>query len=70
MIGKHIGVVAAYDDGGVIGNEGRLPWNIRAELKHFRHITYDATIVMGYKTWESIFWSCFAWKRNNSSLES
>lgn len=39
---------------GVIGNEGRIPWHLPADLKHFRRKTINKAIVMGRKTYESL----------------
>lgn len=39
---------------GVIGNRGRLPWNLSEELRYFREITSGKTVVMGRRTFESI----------------
>lgn len=53
-------VVALCDDNG-IGREGKLPWAIEADMKHFRKLTsvvHDPSkhnaVIMGRKTWESI----------------
>ena len=37
-----------------IGNAGKLPWHIPADLKRFRALTTGHHIVMGRKTYESI----------------
>lgn len=42
------------DQNRVIGANGRLPWHLPRELKHFREITMGKPIVMGRKTHESI----------------
>ncbi len=36
----------------VIGQAGKLPWSIPEDLKRFRHLTLDHTVIMGRKTWE------------------
>lgn len=38
----------------VIGDEGRIPWHLPAELQMFKRITLGHHIVMGRKTFESI----------------
>lgn len=35
-----------------IGQQGRLPWRFRADLKHFKTVTSGNTVVMGRKTFE------------------
>jgi dihydrofolate reductase len=38
----------------VIGKNNKLPWNIKAEMLHFRKLTKNKTILMGSKTFLSI----------------
>jgi dihydrofolate reductase len=38
----------------VIGREGRLPWHLPGELRHFKETTMGRPIVMGRRTWESL----------------
>jgi dihydrofolate reductase len=47
-----IGIMAATNDG-VIGFNGKLPWNYPGELEHFKSATLNKIIVMGQKTYES-----------------
>lgn len=49
-----IAAIAAVSENGVIGREGKLPWHIPADLKHFKKITMGKPIIMGRKTFESI----------------
>lgn len=37
-----------------IGMNGKMPWHLPGELKHFKTTTMGKAIVMGRKTWESI----------------
>ena len=41
-------------ENGVIGRGGQLPWHLSADLKRFKRLTMNHTIIMGRKTWESI----------------
>jgi dihydrofolate reductase len=47
-------LVAAVAANGVIGREGRLPWHLPEDLKHFKHLTLGHPIIMGRRTWESL----------------
>ncbi len=47
-------LVVARARNGVIGADGRLPWHLPEELKHFRALTTGHAIVMGRRTWDSI----------------
>lgn len=49
-----ITLIFACDENGAIGRAGSLPWHQSTDLKHFKHLTLNKTIVMGRKTWESI----------------
>lgn len=39
----------------VIGKDGDLPWKLSSDLKHFANLTKGHTVIMGRKTYESIF---------------
>ncbi|MFA4969138.1 MAG: dihydrofolate reductase [Sulfuritalea sp.] len=47
-------LIAAVARNGVIGIDNRLPWHLPADLKHFKTLTVDHTVIMGRKTWESL----------------
>lgn len=49
-----IGIICAVSKNNVIGIDGKLPWNISADLRRFRELTMGKTIIMGRKTYESI----------------
>lgn len=49
-----ITLVVARAKNGVIGAEGRLPWRLPADLRHFRRLTWGKPVVMGRRTFESI----------------
>jgi dihydrofolate reductase len=51
---KIISHLVAVSNNGVIGIDNDLPWNLKADLAHFREYTLNKTIVMGRKTFESI----------------
>ena len=49
-----IKIIVATSKNGVIGNDNSLIWHLPADLKHFKNLTTNNTIVMGRKTYESI----------------
>lgn len=49
-----ISLIAALSKNGVIGLDGKLPWNIPEDLKRFRSLTLNHSIIMGRKTYASI----------------
>jgi dihydrofolate reductase len=49
-----VSLIVAASRNGVIGNKGRLPWHLPADLQRFKRITMGHPILMGRKTFESI----------------
>lgn len=53
----NINIIFAISKNNAIGINGKLPWNIKEDLKHFKKTTIgngNNAIIMGRKTWESI----------------
>ena len=46
--------IVAMTSDRVIGRDGTLPWHYSEDLKRFKRLTLDSTIVMGRNTFESI----------------
>ena len=46
--------VVALSNNNVIGVDNNLPWNLKADLAHFKAYTHNKIIIMGRKTFESI----------------
>ncbi len=49
-----IALIAAYAKNRVIGNKGRIPWNIPGEQSRFRELTTGNAVIMGRRTFEEI----------------
>lgn len=48
-------MIVAVDRGNAIGwQDGRLPWRIPQDLKRFKKLTIQSTVLMGRKTFESL----------------
>lgn len=47
-------IAAMAEENRVIGNRGKLPWDLPEDLQNFKRLTTGRTIVMGRKTYESI----------------
>lgn len=47
-------MIAAIDEARAIGRAGELPWRLPDDLKRFKALTRDHTVLMGRKTFESI----------------
>ena len=58
---KTFDIVVAIDNQRGIGKGGQLPWQLPADMKHFKDLTVTAqskdkqnAVIMGRKTWESL----------------
>ncbi len=49
-----VSLIAAVAQNRTIGQGGRLPWHISADLKRFKRLTTGHAVIMGRKTFESI----------------
>ena len=47
-------MIAAYAKNRVIGNKGRIPWDIPGEQSRFRELTLGNVVIMGRRTYEEI----------------
>lgn len=47
-------IIVAESMNHVIGNQGKLPWHMPADMRHFKNITMGHHLIMGRKTFESI----------------
>ena len=54
-IAPKVVLVVAAAENNVIGYQGKLPWHIPADLKHFRKLTTGHPVIMGRKTWDEIY---------------
>ena len=46
-----VGIIVAVSDNGVIGKDGKLPWNIPEDMRHFEKIKIVHSVIMGRKTY-------------------
>ena len=49
-----VSLIVAMSENQVIGRDGDMPWRLSDDLRRFRKLTMDHTIIMGRRTWESI----------------
>jgi dihydrofolate reductase len=47
-------LIVARADNGVIGVDGKLPWYLPADLRHFKQLTLGVPMIMGRKTFDSL----------------
>ncbi len=50
-----IAFIVAMDENGLIGRDNALPWHYKEDLKFFKEKTLNHTVIMGRKTFDSIF---------------
>ena len=49
-----ISIIAAIGNNWVVGINNKLPWDLPADMEHFRQKTRGKPVIMGQKTFESI----------------
>jgi len=49
-----ISLIAAVADNGVIGDRGAIPWDLPADRRHFRALTWGKLLVVGRGTWAAM----------------
>lgn len=49
-----LALIAALARNRVIGNRGKLPWHIPADMKRFRSLTTGHSVIMGRKTFDEL----------------
>ena len=49
-----VSIIAAIGKNGELGFQGKIPWHIPADFKHFKETTLGHHLIMGRKTFESI----------------
>lgn len=54
MTSKRYSLIVATSENMAIGRGNRMPWHISADLKYFKKLTKNGTVIMGRHTWESL----------------
>lgn len=49
-----VSIIVAIGNDRVVGKDNKLPWNLPADLAHFKEKTMGKPVIMGQKTFESI----------------
>jgi len=47
-------LIWAQANGGVIGRDNEIPWQLPEDMARFKELTLGSTVVMGRLTWESL----------------
>tara|TARA_Y100000034_G_scaffold54904_1_gene67333 strand:- start:12665 stop:13141 length:477 start_codon:yes stop_codon:yes gene_type:complete len=56
-------IIAAFSDNNVIGNNGKIPWDIPEDRERFKELTLHHPVIMGRNTYDSIL------ERNGKPLQ-
>jgi len=59
-----LSLVVAMAENRVIGRDGDLPWRLPEDLKHFKRVTLGKPVIMGRKTWDSLYVKPLPGRRN------
>lgn len=49
-----VALIWAQSAGGIIGQNGSMPWHLPEDLAHFKELTLGSPVIMGRKTWDSL----------------
>jgi len=49
-----LSIVVAVDEDGGFGKDGKIPWDIPEDLRHFKEVTSGGVCIMGRKTYEDM----------------
>lgn len=49
-----LSMIVAMGKGNVIGKDNQMPWHYPEDLRYFKEVTMNKTVIMGSKTYESI----------------
>ena len=49
-----IGLIVAYTNNRVIGNNGKIPWRIKGEQRRFKELTTGNVVIMGRRSYDEI----------------
>lgn len=71
---KDVSIIVAVDEVGGFGKNGKIPWNISEDLKHFQDVTKGSICIMGKATYQDMLgYAKKRWKTNedfNKRLEN
>ena len=55
MVDPRLSIIVAKAQNGVIGGDNKMLWHIPEDFRHFKKLTMGKPVIMGRKTYESIF---------------
>jgi len=65
-----LSIIVGVDEFGGFGKDGKIPWNIPEDLKHFQKTTKDTICIMGRTTYEDMLQMVKARQKKKKKLKS
>ncbi len=53
-MGSLVGMIVACDLTGLIGYDGKIPWDNKEDMRRFKELTMGSTVIVGKNTYESL----------------
>lgn len=50
-----LSIIVAVDSNGGFGKDGKIPWSISEDMKHFKEVTTGGICIMGRRTYEDMY---------------
>lgn len=50
-----LALIVAVAQNGIIGKDGDMPWALKSDLAQFKRVTMGKPVLMGRKTWDSLY---------------
>ena len=66
---KPLSIIVAVDEAGGFGKDGKIPWDIPEDLKHFKEVTTGGVCIMGRKTYEDMLEMVKARKKGKGKIK-
>lgn len=64
-----LSVIVAVDEDGGFGKNGKIPWKISDDMKHFKEVTTGSVCIMGRKTYEDMLEMVKSRKKKDVELD-
>ena len=64
-----LSIIVAVDEDGGFGKDGKIPWDIPEDMKHFKEVTSGGICIMGRKTYEDMLNMVKAKRKSKKKLK-
>ena len=66
---RPLSIIVAVDEYGGFGKDGKIPWNIPEDLKHFQKVTKGGVCIMGRATYQDMYDMVMARKKKPTKVK-